>query len=77
MAALDRDEHGLAALERRTWGRVTVRPTDVSDPADVQSAFAQARDELGPLGAAIRLQGCGPQARSPSSLTITGTDASP
>ena len=57
VAAFDRDERGLADLVENSTSPLFARLTDVSDATDVNAAFAEAHETLGPVHAAIAAAG--------------------
>lgn len=57
VAALDRDESGLAALASERSSDVVVRVTDIAAAADVSDAFDHAQDSIGPIEAVVAAAG--------------------
>jgi meso-butanediol dehydrogenase/(S,S)-butanediol dehydrogenase/diacetyl reductase len=57
VAALDRDETGLASLVESAKGRAVACPTDVSKSVEVDAAYSQARAALGPIQAVVAAAG--------------------
>lgn len=57
VAALDRDQEGLNAIARQRGGDLMTRTTDITRSADIERAFADARNALGPIRAVVAAAG--------------------
>lgn len=57
VAALDKDADGLASLQQQFGGLITTRHTDITDTDDLNNAFSEAHQSLGPIEAVVAAAG--------------------